>query len=107
MREDMWLIILVMAAATYATRVGSLVLLRLTGLPRGLERWTSQVPTGILAALVVPALLLPQGQLDVSWHNAYLLAGGAAAWVAWRTSQAVWTMAAGLGVMGLLRLAGA
>ena len=106
MREEYWLIILVMAGATYATRVGSFLLLRLTGLPKGLERWTAQVPTGILAALVVPALLLPQGQLDVSWHNSYLVAGVAAAWVAWRTSQAVWTMATGLGVMGLLRLGG-
>lgn len=106
MHEEIWLAILVMAGATYATRVGSFVLLRLTGLPKGLERWTSQVPTGVLAALVTPALLLPQGQVDVSLHNVYLLAGGAAAWTAWRTSQAVWTMVVGLAVMGLLRLIG-
>lgn len=106
MHEEIWPAILVMAGATYATRVGSFVLLRLTGLPKGLERWTAQVPTGVLAALVTPALLLPQGQLDVSWHNAYLLSGAAAAWTAWRTGQPVWTMGAGLAVMGLLRLFG-
>ena len=106
MHEEIWPVILVMAGATYATRVGSFVLLRLTGLPKGLERWTAQVPTGVLAALVTPALLLPQGQLDVSWHNAYLLAGAAAGWTAWRTGQAVWTMGSGLAAMGLLRLFG-
>ena len=106
MHKDIWLAILVMAAATYATRFGSLVLLRFTGLPKELERWTSQVPTGILAALVVPALLLPQGYVDLSWSNSYLLAGSAAAWIAWRTNNAVWTMLAGLAVMSGLRWGG-
>lgn len=104
LHEDIWLAILVMAAATYATRFGSFVFLRFTGLPKELERWTSQVPTGILAALVVPALLLPQGHIDISWSNSYLLAGSAAAWIAWRTNNAVWTMMVGLAVMGALRL---
>ena len=75
MRSEILLIIIGMAVVTYSTRVGSLVLFRFTGIPSWLEVWLKHVPTAILTALIIPALILPKGAIDLSLSNHYLLAG--------------------------------
>ncbi|MGE5422237.1 MAG: AzlD domain-containing protein [Ignavibacteriales bacterium] len=92
-----------MAAVTYFTRFGSLALLKRTGIPDWFERWFEHVPTAILTALIVPALLAPETRLDISWHNHYLLAGIVASLVAYKTKNAFLTMVIGMGVMLTLR----
>ena len=102
MRPEMLLIIAGMAAATFITRFGALALLRKTGLPYWLERWLKHVPTAVLTALIVPALLLPEGRVDLSFGNHYLLAGILAAIVAYTCRNAMLTM--GLGLTAILSL---
>lgn len=106
MRTEILLLILVMGAVTFFTRFGSLALLRYTGTPAWLERWLKHVPTGILTALIVPSLLLPHQQLDISLHNNYLLAGLLAAVIAYKTRNAILTMGLGMSAMLVLRWAG-
>ena len=95
-----------MAAATFATRFASVALLGKNTMPPWLERWLKHIPTGILTALIVPALLLPGGYVDVSFHNHYLLAGIVAAVSAWKTRSTIATLSLGMGTMFILRLMG-
>jgi branched-subunit amino acid transport protein len=104
MRNDILLLILGMAVVTFLTRFGAQLAFRGTGIPAWLERWLRHVPTGILTALIVPSLLLPQGRLDLTWHNPYLLAGLVAALAAWRIGSVPVTMGVGMAAILLLRL---
>ncbi|MDF2569843.1 MAG: hypothetical protein K0R55_1447 [Sporomusa sp.] len=106
MRSEIMLIIVGMAAVTFFTRFGSLALLQKTGLPTWFERWLKHVPIAILTALIVPSLLLPQGQIDFSLNNHYLLAGVLAAIVAYTCRNAILTMGLGLTAMLSLRWLG-
>jgi len=56
----------------------------------------SLVPAAVLAALIAPALLMPQGSLDLSLDNAGPIAGLVALAVAWRTGNMILTLGAGL-----------
>ncbi|MDR7868786.1 MAG: AzlD domain-containing protein [Sporomusaceae bacterium] len=103
MRSDIVIIILGMAAVTFLTRFGAQLAFRQTGIPAWLHRWLKHVPTGILTALIVPALVLPRGVLDLTWHNPYLLAGIVAALVAWRFRNMPLTMGIGMATILLLR----
>ena len=104
MRNEILVVILAMAAVTFATRFGSIALFRQTEMPDWLERWLKHIPTAILTALIVPALLLPKGQLDITLHNHYLLAGILAAVVAYKSRNIVYTIVLGMGAMIVLRL---
>jgi len=106
MRTEIVLIIMGMAAVTFFTRFASAVLFRQTGVPVWFERWMKHVPTGILTALIVPALLLPKGYLDISIHNHYLLAGLVATVATCLFRNAIVTMSLGLVVMLSLRFLG-
>jgi branched-subunit amino acid transport protein len=61
-------------------------------LPPG--RLLRQIPPAALASIVVPALLRPEGHLDL--FQPRLAAGVAAAVVAWRTRNVGLTLAVGL-----------
>lgn len=104
MRNEILIVIFSMAVVTFATRFGCVALFSQTEMPTWLERWLKHIPTAILTALIVPALLLPKGQLDFTWHNHYLLAGILAAIVAYKSHNIVFTLVLGMGTMIILRL---
>lgn len=104
MRAEILLLICGMALATFFTRFASLVLFRTTGFPGWLERWLKHIPTAVLTALIVPALLLPRGELDISLNNYYLIAGLIAGFIAWRTHNIAATLTIGMAVMLILQL---
>lgn len=104
MRSEILVIIFSMAIVTFATRFGCVALFRQTEMPIWLERWLKHIPTAILTALIVPALILPKGQLDITLHNHYLLAGILAAIVAYKSRNIVSTIVLGMGTMIVLRL---
>ena len=106
MNPEVVLTILCMAAATYFTRFASLFLLDRTGVPRWMARLLKHVPTAILTALIAPALLAPQGFLQLGTDNHYLLAGAVAAFMAWRRQHPAVTMGSGIAVMLVLRMGG-
>lgn len=103
MRSEILLIIGGMALATYLTRVGSLIALRYSRIPAPALAWLKHVPTAILTALIVPALLLPAGNLDISFGNHYLPAGIAAALTAYRSRNIMLTLGVGFAVLFILK----
>lgn len=97
-----WVAILLSAAGTFAMRASFLAAAhRLVVVPPAVQRLLRQIPPAALASLVVPALLRPDGHLDLT--QARLWAGLVAAVVAWRTRSTVATLVVGMGVLLLLR----
>jgi branched-subunit amino acid transport protein len=104
MNTELLLVILGMAAATYMTRIGAQLLFAHTGMPEWLERWMKHVPTAFLTALIVPAVLMPKGYLDISPDNSYLFAGIVSAAAAWKTGNVLITILLGMTVMVTAKL---
>lgn len=93
-----WTAVVVAGIGTYALRASFLVFAhRLAGMPPSVHRLLRQIPPAALAAIVVPALLRPEGQLDV-WQPR-LLAGLVAALVAWRTRNIALTLVVGIALV--------
>lgn len=93
-----WLTIFLAGLGTYLQRASFLVLAhRLVDLPPIVERVLRQIPPAVLAAMVVPQLLRPEGSLDL-WQPE-LLAGAIAAFVSWKTRNIAVTLVVGMGVL--------
>lgn len=74
MRPYFVLLILGMAAVTYATRVGLIGVAKQVQLHPMLRRALEYVPVSILAALVFPAVFAPSGDLESPVTNVYVWA---------------------------------
>ena len=88
-----------MALVTYFTRYAAIALLG-RELPMLVRRWLRYVPAAVLAALVAPAALAPDGRVEFGLRTWAVLAGAV---VAWRTRNVLWTILGGMGVFWLLR----
>jgi branched-subunit amino acid transport protein len=97
-----WLIFLGMAAVTFFTRTTGIAAAGRT-LPPGVHRWLNYVPIAVLAALIAPAALAPEGQFTFGASTLAMIAGVLAAW---RTRNVFWTIAAGMVTFWLLKLVG-
>ncbi|HUQ39010.1 MAG TPA: AzlD domain-containing protein [Acidimicrobiales bacterium] len=96
-----WVAILLSGVGTYAMRASFVAFAdRLTELPPGVLRVLRQIPPAALASIVVPAMIRPDGQVDL-WQPR-LAAGLVATLVAWRTRNVAVTLVVGIGVLMLL-----
>ena len=90
-----WTAILLAGAGTFLMRASFLLAAhRLTEVPDSVQRVLRQIPPAALAALVVPALLRPDGDLDL-WQP-QLAAGLLAGLVCWRTKSVALTLVVGM-----------
>lgn len=92
-----------MALVTYFTRYTMIAALG-REMPMLARRWLRYVPPTVLAALVVPAALAPEGRLEIGLPAWAVLAGAV---FAWRTRSVLWTILGGMAAFWLLRLLGA
>jgi len=96
-----WTTIVLAGIGTYAMRASFLVFAhRLADVPPSVQRLLRQIPPAALAAIVVPALLRPEGQIDL-WQSRFL-AGAVAAFVAWKTRNIALTLVVGIGLVMLV-----
>jgi len=63
--SEIIILIALMSVVTYLPRVFPVLILSRRSLPEPLERWLSYVPVAVLAALLAPALIAPEGTLDL------------------------------------------
>ncbi len=97
-----WVAILLAGAGTYAMRASFLAFAhRMATVPPALTRILRQIPPAALAAIVVPALLRPEGRLDLLQPT--LLAGLVAAGVAWKTRNVGVTVVVGIALLTALQ----
>ena len=93
-----WVAIVLAGAGTYAMRASFLAFAtRFVHLPPLAQRVLRQIPPAVLAALVLPSLVRPTGELDL-WQPR-LLAGVLAAVVSWRTRNVGLTLVVGMVVL--------
>jgi branched-subunit amino acid transport protein len=98
-----WLIIFGMVVVTYSVRLSVIVLLGEAAMPPGINRALRYVPPAALTAIIAPALLLPDGSLDISPGNTRLLAGIGAAVVAWRSKSALVAIGVGMALLWIIQ----
>ncbi len=90
------LLILGMAAVTFGVRYLTLAALSRTTLPEPIFRALRYVPPAVLTAIIVPNVLLVEGELAVQASNAPLVASIVAALVAWRSRNLLLTITLGM-----------
>lgn len=100
------LLILGMAAVTYASRIGFFGIARQFALHPLLKRALEYVPVSILAALVFPAVLAPTGRLASPLTNAYLWAAAITAATLYLTRRGWIAIVVGVASMVLIRVFG-
>lgn len=85
-------------AVTFGVRYGVLALVSKLSLPPAVLDALKFIPPAVLTAIVVPAVLMPAGQLDFHLDNAYLVAGVAAALISWRSKNLLLTIVLGMAI---------
>lgn len=89
-----------MTAVTFLIRYPVLALLGKVPLPDPVLRALRYVPPAVLTAIIVPEVLLPDGQIEIA-YNGYLVAGIVAAFVSWRTKSLLLTIILGMAALWL------
>ncbi|MGE4505019.1 MAG: AzlD domain-containing protein [Desulfovibrionaceae bacterium] len=102
--QTIFLTILGMAAVTYVPRLAPAWLLSSRTLPPAFSRFLGFVPTAVLAALLVPSLVVHEGGLDFSPQNIFLWAAVPTLLVAWRTRSFFGAVATGVVLVAGARL---
>jgi branched-subunit amino acid transport protein len=92
-----------MGLVTYLPRLLPAWFLRGRKLHPFIEAWLKYVPVAVLAALLLPSLLVADGQMNLSWSNLYLWAALPAGFTAWKTRSMCATVLVGMAVVAIAR----
>jgi branched-subunit amino acid transport protein len=103
-QQNVFLIILGMAAVTYLPRLLPTWLLSSRTLPRWLVVWLRHVPVAVLAAMLFPAIAMQSGQLHIGPRNLFLLAAFPTLLAAWKSRSLFGSVIVGVSVVALARL---
>ncbi|MFJ4374211.1 AzlD domain-containing protein [Pseudomonas japonica] len=100
----LWGLFLLIGLGTFALRLSFIELYGNLRVPPLVTRALAYVPASVLAALVLPAVVYPQGHGDFVIGNPQIPAALIAAGVAWKTRNTVLTLAVGMGALWGLQL---
>ena len=98
----LWAIILGGMLVTYTTRLSFIALIPQDRVPALMKKALRYVPPAVLATLILPELLLADGDLAIDPDNHRLIAGLLVALVAWRMKNTWLTIGLGMGALWLL-----
>jgi branched-subunit amino acid transport protein len=101
-----WTTLIVIGLFTFAIRLSFILLFGRLTVPPGLQRALRFVPPAALSAIILPALVMPAGPVDISLQNFRLLAGLLAILVAWRSRNIFLTILIGMAALLLLQAIG-
>jgi branched-subunit amino acid transport protein len=97
MKQHEIAIIAGMMAVTFPVRYVLFALGERANFPPLMRRALRFVPVAVLTAIIMPLVLLPDGQhWRLDWHNAYLAGALAAGMVSWRWRHLLSSIGAGL-----------
>ena len=99
---ELLIIISLGAILTYLTRLSFIAIIPHQSLPPVFRSGLRFVPPAVLAAIILPALLMPADSLDFTLDNHRLIAGIVAIAVGWRSRNIWLTIAAGMLVLWTL-----
>lgn len=93
-----WALVVSMAAVTFAVRYPVLAVASRMQIPPRVMNLLRYIPPAVLAAIIAPAVFMPNGStLSLSYTNAYLVAAIVAAIVAGTTRNLMATILVGMG----------
>ena len=69
-----------------------------------IEAWLRHIPVAVLAAMLLPSLVVAEGRIDLALDNLYPLAAIPTLWVAWKTRSLFGSILTGVGVVAVGRL---
>jgi branched-subunit amino acid transport protein len=95
-----------MAIVTYLPRLLPTLFLSGKTLRPIIASWLRLVPPAVLAAMLVPSLLVRQDAVDLSFENLFFWAALIAFPVAWRWNSLFATVTVGMGLVALGRYLG-
>jgi len=101
---NIWLVLILGGLLTFGMRLSFIYLFGRFQVPEALRRTLRFVPPAVLSAIIFPELLMPGGQLDISFSNHRLLAGLVAIGVGWLTKNTLLTILAGMVALLLLQV---
>ncbi|MCX6055710.1 MAG: AzlD domain-containing protein [Chloroflexi bacterium] len=94
-----------MSLVTYLPRVLPAWYLRGRMLNPFVSSWLKFVPVAVLAALLLPSILVDGKQFNLAWDNLFLWAAFPSGFIAWKTHSLFATVLVGMAVIALARLA--
>lgn len=100
----LWCLFLVVGLGTFALRLSFIELYGNLRVPPLVSRALAYVPASVLAALVLPAVVYPEGHGDFVLGNPQIPAAILAAVVAWKTRNTVLTLVVGMGALWGLKM---
>jgi branched-subunit amino acid transport protein len=108
-QQSITLTILGMALVTYVPRLLPLLLLRKTGdaraeLPSFVASWLRHVPSAVLSAMLLPALVASDGQPSIGPGNLFIWAALPTALVAWKANSLFGAVVTGVACVAVGRL---
>jgi branched-subunit amino acid transport protein len=92
------------AALTFFTRFAFAVTLKKTKISENWNRWIVYIPIAVFTTIIVPSLLAPNGALELSVQNEYLIAGIVTFLIAYKTKNLAGTVIIGILIIILLRV---
>ncbi len=99
----LWLPLIAVGLLTFATRASFIFLIERWQPPALFQRGLRFVPLAVLSAIILPEVLLRNGQLTWLPEPSRLLGGLTAGLVAWRTKNVFLTILVGMLVFYLVR----
>lgn len=105
-QRAIFLTILGMGVVTYLPRLLPVWLLSSRKLPPLLVAWLRFVPVAVLAAMLLPSLVVSDGQLDFNGSNLFLWAAFPTFVVVWKTRSLFGAVVTGMLVVAAARYLG-
>lgn len=102
---ELWITLIAGGLITFALRWSFIALSGVVTLPRPVQDALQYVPAAVLAAIIVPQVLIHDEQIRLAPDNFRLLAAIVAGIVAWRTRSILYTMIIGMATLWLLNAA--
>ena len=105
-QKNVFIVILGMTVVTYLPRLLPVLVLSSRSLPPILATWLRYIPISVMAAMVMPSLILQDQQIVLSRDNIFLWAAFPTLLVAWKTKSLFGAVVVGMVVVAAARYFG-
>lgn len=102
MSFKMILIILGAGLATYCTRFPLMIISGRREIPPRLTKFMSFIAPAVFTSLIVPAIFIKQGNIDISFSNKYIIASFITALAAYFSKNMLVSVIIGICTVGIL-----
>jgi branched-subunit amino acid transport protein len=102
-QKNVFIIILGMTVVTYLPRLLPVLFLSSRSLPPILAAWLRYIPVSVMAAMVMPTLVLQDQQIAIGRDNIFFWAAFPTLLVAWKTKSLFGSVVVGMVVVAAAR----